>query len=187
LQSLRRLADVLGLINLMGMRLRAIAWRIRGARIARKCGFGARLAIDRPWRVFVGTRATFESDVWIKVVADTASVVIGEYTFIGRGTEIDASCDVKIGDHVLIGPGVFITDHNHNIAAGLRIDEQGCSASEIVIGDDVWLGAGVIVLPGVTIGKGAVVGAGAVVTKGLPEYSVSVGAPARVIRQRVSP
>jgi len=165
-------------------RLRAQWHRLRGSDIAPKCTFGCRVRIDHPKSVRIGERATLEDDVWLKIVAGEARVEIGCHTFMGRGVELDVSRHVSIGDHVLIGPGVFITDHNHNIAAGQRIDEQGCAAAQVIIGNDVWLGARVIVLPGVTIGDGAVVGAGAVVTRNLPEYSVSVGIPARVIRQR---
>ena len=165
-------------------RLRAQYHRLRGAAIDAKCNLGARVRIDRPKSVRIGTRATLEADVWLKVVDSGARLEIGEYSFIGRGTEFDVSHSVTVGQHVLLGPGVFITDHNHNFARGMRIDQQGCRSAPVIIEDDCWLGAKVVVLPGVTIHRGAVVGAGAVVTKDLPAYSISVGVPARVIAQR---
>lgn len=164
--------------------MRSQLWRLAGGTIGRKTNFGKRVRIDRPRCIVMGERVTVEDDVWFKIVAGTASIRIGAFSFIGRGSELDVSQRVLIGEHVLFGPGVFITDHNHNIASNARIDEQGCTASDVIIGDDVWLGARVVVLPGVTIGTGAVVGAGAVVTKSIPEYSVSVGVPARVLRRR---
>ena len=91
---------------------------------------------------------------------------------------------MNVGDHVLIGPGAFITDHNHNISVGLRIDQQGCSSAAVTICDDVWIGTKVVVLPGVTIGRGAVIGAGAVVTRDIPENAVFAGIPARMLRMR---
>jgi acetyltransferase-like isoleucine patch superfamily enzyme len=140
--------------------------------------------IDRAWTVTLGLRSTFESDVWIKVVSDTARVHVGDHTFVGRATEIDVSLQVVIGAHVLIAPRVFITDHKHNIAADRLIDSQGCTAAPVTIGDDVWLGTGCVVLPGVTIGAGAAVGAGAVVTRDVAPNSIVVGIPAREIGLR---
>lgn len=165
-------------------RLRAQYHRLRGAAIDAKCNFGSRVRIDRPKTVHIGMRATLETDVWLKIVDNQARLAIGQFSFIGRGTEFDVSHSVTVGQHVLIGPGVFVTDHNHKIAKCLRIDEQGCRYAPVIIEDDCWLGAKVIVLPGVTIHHGAVVGAGAVVTKDLPAYSISVGVPARVVGHR---
>ncbi len=84
-------------------------------------------------------RATVEDDVWLKLVSSEAQLSIGEYSFIGRGVEIDVSSLVQIGHHTLIAPGVFITDHNHNVAYGQLIMNQGCTSSPVVIGDDVWI------------------------------------------------
>jgi acetyltransferase-like isoleucine patch superfamily enzyme len=165
-------------------RLRAQYHRLRGAAIDAKCNFGARVQIDRPKSVRICMRATLEADVWLKVVDCGARLEIGEYSFIGRGSEFDVSHSVTVGQHVLLGPGVFVTDHNHNFARSMRIDQQGCRSAPVIIEDDCWLGAKVVVLPGVTIHRGAVVGAGAVVTKDLPAYSISVGVPARVIADR---
>ena len=173
-----------GLSEIVLARLRAQYHRMRGAAIDAKCNFGAGVRIDRPKSVRIGTRATLEADVWLKVVDSGARLEIGEYSFIGRGTEFDVSHSVTVGQHVLLGPGVFVTDHNHNFARGMRIDQQGCRSTPVIIEDDCWLGAKVVVLPGVTIHRGAVVGAGAVVTKDLPAYSISVGVPSRVIGHR---
>jgi acetyltransferase-like isoleucine patch superfamily enzyme len=125
-----------------------------------------------------------ESDAWIKLVSAAARVSIGDYSFLGRGTEIDVSEAVTIGSHVLLAPGVFITDHVHNVAAGRLIDSQGISSRPVRLGDDVWVGAGAIVLPGVEIGDGAVIGAGAVVTKAVAAGTIVAGVPARALRHR---
>jgi galactoside O-acetyltransferase len=85
---------------------------------------------------------------------------------------------------VFIAPGVFITDHGQNLVPGTRIAEQGSRAAAVSIGDDVWVGAGAVILPGVAIGYGSVVGAGAVVREDVPEGTVVAGEPARVIRHR---
>jgi acetyltransferase-like isoleucine patch superfamily enzyme len=118
------------------------------------------------------------------MVSDDARLDIGEFSFIGRGVEIDVSESVSIGSHVLIAPGVFITDHSHNIREGILMDSQGCSSRAVLIGDDVWLGAHSIILPGVQIGTGAVVGAGSVVTKDIPANAIVTGSPATIRRYR---
>ena len=89
---------------------------------------------------------------------------------------------ITIGDDVQIGPNVQLLTPTHPLdAAERRAKFEG--AKPIVIGNNVWLGGGVIVLPGVTIGADAVVGAGSVVTRDLPPGVLAVGNPARVIRQ----
>lgn len=78
-----------------------------------------------------------------------------------------------------------MTDHGHAFRqASRRIDEQGCEIEPVRIGDDVWLGAGAVVLMGTTIGNGAVVGAGSVVRRGVPDYEVHAGVPARPMGRR---
>jgi len=165
---------------------RGRAWLLRwmGCHGLEKCMVGFRVRMDNLSGVSIGKRTQIEADVWLKLVSREARLEIGQHSFIGRGTEIDVCERVSIGNHVLIAPGVFITDHSHNIEAGICIDAQGCSSSPVSIGDDVWLGANCIVLPGVSIGQGAVVGAGAVVTKDVLQNSVVAGVPARVLRNR---
>lgn len=92
---------------------------------------------------------------------------------------------IRFGSNCLVGPRCVFRTANHKFNdAQLNIIEQGHEFSNINIGDDVWFGAGVIVLPGVTIGSHSVLGAGSVVTRDIPAYSVAVGVPARVIRSR---
>jgi maltose O-acetyltransferase len=88
---------------------------------------------------------------------------------------------ITIGDDVQIGPHVQLLTPTHPVAPQLR-RQRWESASPITIGDNVWLGGGVIVLPGVTIGANTVVGAGSVVVRDLPADVVAVGNPARVVR-----
>ena len=125
-----------------------------------------------------------EPEVWFKLVSPEARVNVGEFSFLGRGTEIDASDRVTIGSHVLVAPRVFITDHAHKLARGALIGSQGCSSAPVVIEDGVWLGVNAVVLPGVSIREGAVVGAGAVVTRDVPADTIVAGVPARVLRER---
>jgi len=89
---------------------------------------------------------------------------------------------VRIGDHVMVGPAVQIYTAAHTLEAETRI--QGWEvAKPIAIEDNVWLGGGAILLPGVRIGRNAVVGAGAVVSRSVPANTIVAGNPARVIRE----
>ena len=84
-----------------------------------------------------------------------------------------------------LAPGVFITASDYQFVNGLPFRDQPKRERDIHIGDDVWLGAGVVVTAGVTIGNGCIVGAGAVVTKDLPAGCIAVGVPAKVVGQRL--
>jgi len=104
----------------------------------------------------------------------------------GPGCHIyEPRAGLAIGDHCLIGGGVLICGVNHGFAArGVPMRRQEVKAEPIVIGDDVWIGMGAIILPGVTLGKGAIVGAGAVVTSDVAPGQVVGGVPARLVKTR---
>ena len=106
---------------------------------------------------------------------------IGARTFVNWGLVSLDVATVTIGDDVQIGPGVQLLTATHPVEPGPRRDKWE-AAQPIVIGDNVWLGGGVIVCPGVTIGADTVVGAGSVVVQDLPSGVVAVGSPAKVIR-----
>jgi len=106
---------------------------------------------------------------------------LGERSYLWAG---DSAGEIRIGDCVSIAPGVFITASDYTFAKGVPFRHQPKSESKVLIGNDVWLGARVVVTAGVTIGDGCIVGAGAIVTKDLPADSIAAGVPARVIGQR---
>ncbi|WP_312033760.1 sugar O-acetyltransferase [Actinoplanes sp. TBRC 11911] len=106
---------------------------------------------------------------------------IGAGTFANFGLIALDVAPISIGADVQIGTNVQLLTPTHPIDPGLRRAKWE-AAEPIVIGDNVWLGSGAIVLPGVTIGENTVVGAGAVVTRDLPANVVAVGNPARVVR-----
>ncbi len=114
----------------------------------------------------------------------SSRVEIGNNSGIGIDAFIQGKC--IIGNNVMMGPECMIFTVNHNfLNAGKTIRSQGFSEEKpVIIGNDVWIGARVIILPGVCIKDGAVIGAGAVVTKDVPEYTVVGGNPARVIKTR---
>ena len=89
---------------------------------------------------------------------------------------------IFVGDKVMFGPNVTLTTANHPVEPGLRV--RGLQYNkDIHIGENAWIGAGAIILPGVTIGKNAVIGAGSVVTRDIPDDAVAVGNPCRVLRE----
>lgn len=166
-------------------RLRVHWYRLTGGwEIEPKCLFDRGVTIERAWTVKMGGRCVLQRDVWLNVGSDEARLEIGEFTFIGRGTEIEVSQRVVIGRGCLIAPGVFVTDHNHSTAVGMPMFEQPCKAAPVSIGDDVWVGANAVILAGVTIGSGAIVAAGAVVNRDVPPMTIVGGVPARMISTR---
>jgi maltose O-acetyltransferase len=106
---------------------------------------------------------------------------VGARTFANFGLVVLDVAPVTIGDDVQLGPYVQLLTATHPVEPGPRRDKWEGSAP-IVIEDNVWLGGGVVVCPGVTIGADTVVGAGSVVTRDLPAGVVAVGAPARAVR-----
>jgi acetyltransferase-like isoleucine patch superfamily enzyme len=113
-------------------------------------------------------------------------IQIGDHSFINHLCSIWASPGgaITIGSNVLVGPSTSIISSNHGVSRGELIRNQPGRDAPIHIGDDVWLGANVVVTAGVSIGEGAVVGAGAVVTTDLPPMSICAGVPARVLSYR---
>ncbi len=90
---------------------------------------------------------------------------------------------VEIGDNVLFAPNVQIYTAGHPLDVKGRVEDEVEFGLPIKIGNNVWIGGGAIVCPGVTIGDNAVIGAGSVVTKDIPANTLAVGNPCRVIKQ----
>ena len=100
------------------------------------------------------------------------------------GLETPTQGRVLIGDDCLCGPEVVITAAQYEFNRGSPVTDQPMAEQDVVIGDDVWIGARAVILPGVCIGHGCVVGAGAVVTRSLPDGAIAAGVPARLIGRR---
>jgi acetyltransferase-like isoleucine patch superfamily enzyme len=133
-----------------------------------------------PYRKFsLGNYSVVESFCCINnAVGD---VIIGNHTRVGIHNTIIGP--VKIGNHVNLAQGITVTALNHNFSdPNKRIDEQGISTTPVTIGDDIWIGANAVILPGVTIGNHSVIAAGAVVTKDVPPHSLTAGVPAKIIK-----
>jgi acetyltransferase-like isoleucine patch superfamily enzyme len=120
----------------------------------------------------------------IEIVSHEGShISIGEHTFINYGASITAYREVRIGRHCLLGHHLRIIDRNEY---GLEQREIAPPAAPVLIEDHVWIGAHVIILPGVRIGRNSAIGAGSVVTKDVPPNCLVVGNPARVLRQTIA-
>ena len=130
----------------------------------------------------IGARTMIDSFVKIKPAGGSGEVVIGDDCAINSGTVLYTGNGIRIGDAVLIAANCTLAPTNHAFAdRGRRIRDPGFLPSKggIVIEDDVWLGANVVVLDGAVIGKGCIVAAGSVVRGVLEPYSIYAGVPAQ--------
>ena len=133
--------------------------------------------------VTIDSFATLKSKGSIR--AKGHGIFIGENSSIGLRNFLHGGGGIRIGKDCLLGPDVRIFSLNHNSADTFRpIRLQGESGSEVIIEDNVWIGAGTTILPGVRIGSGAIIGAGAVVTHSVKVNSIMAGVPARLIKYR---
>jgi acetyltransferase-like isoleucine patch superfamily enzyme len=171
-----------------------------GTRRARRFArFGPGSVICFPWAALYGESAMHVGagtliGPWVSLSAGMVPgqplvsrriVVIGDRCVIGRGASIAGHLGIEIADDVHTGPNVYITDQNHAWDdPHVPIGRQSAPERPVRVGEGSWLGAGVVVLPGVRIGRHVAIGAGSVVTGDLPDHSVAVGSPARVIGGR---
>lgn len=115
------------------------------------------------------------------------SLRIGDKVVMGKENTVNCYLDVEIGAATIVADWVYVTDFDHVIVDVHRpIKDQGIVKSPVRIGPDCWVGVKVSVLRGTRIGRGCVLGAHAVVRGDIPEFSVAVGAPARVVRNRLA-
>lgn len=160
--------------------------------------FGKSIVMWHPYQlrgleyIEVGDNTILEKDLQLTVTVSSSQkpcITIGNHCLIRRGTHITACNHITIGNHLLTGTNVLITDNSHGSTdyASLLIppgEREVVSKGPVTIGNRVWLGNNVCVLPGVTIGDGAVVGANSVVTCDVPAFSVVAGIPAKLLRQK---
>jgi acetyltransferase-like isoleucine patch superfamily enzyme len=118
------------------------------------------------------------------------TLFIGDNVEFNDRVHITAFSSVIIGNNVLLASNIYISDTIHGSYVGDKFDSpptlppnsRKLSYKSVRISDNVWIGEGVCILPGVTIGKGVIIGANSVVTKNIPDYTIAVGSPARVIK-----
>jgi acetyltransferase-like isoleucine patch superfamily enzyme len=191
----------------LGLVLRRLAYPLLLGAVGRNVTFGHGVVLRHPGKVRLGDDVVVDDLVVLDAKGTSnRGILVGNGGFLGRGTIL--SCkngDITLGDHVNIGfnseifSGSDVTVGRYGLFAaytylvggghafegrGTPIIEQQRESKGIRIGDNVWLGAGALVMDGVRIGDDVVVGAGAVVTSDLPPGSVAVGIPAKVVRTR---
>ena len=113
------------------------------------------------------------------------TIAIGSNVGVARDVTLDGRGNIEIGDFTIIGFESVLLTSTHNYSdKEIPISKQGMYSKPVKIGKGCWIGARVIVLPGVEIGDGCIIGANAVVTKNVPQNCVAAGVPARVIKER---
>jgi galactoside O-acetyltransferase len=129
--------------------------------------------------------SNFSSNGNVRLYADNGKIVIGNNNSFNSNVFIGGSgSEIHIGNNVLIGPNCVLRSSDHKFSKNEIIKNQGHIPGKIIIEDDVWLGANVVVLKDVIIKKGSVIGAGSVVTKSTEMYSINAGVPAKKITER---
>lgn len=141
----------------------------------------AKAALLRAMGATIGRRVVFYPGLWIM---PASSVTLGNDVDLAKDVSITGKGPVTIGDRTLVGYGSRIISSDHEIPGTGRIFDAGHRHQPVSIGQDVWIGANCVILPGVTIGDHAVIAAGAVVTKDVPTGTIVGGVPAKPIAQR---
>lgn len=154
------------------------------------------ISINGPQYISIGNYFSIGKRCYLQVwdsyngisLQNDPNLYIGDHVSIMCDCQISCSNMISIGDGVLLGNNVFITDNFHGDSSieNLKIpplERKLISKGPVIIGDNVWIGRNVCIMPGVSIGTGSIIGANAVVTKNIPEYSIAAGVPAKVIRK----
>jgi acetyltransferase-like isoleucine patch superfamily enzyme len=192
----------------IGLAFRRLTWPLVFERSGRNVIWGRNVVVRHPGKMRIGDAVLIDDDCFFDAKGSSdGGFRVGDGVLISRGcivsgkggnleigprVNIGAYCqiwsmgglsigaDTRLAGKCYVGGGGYDPDGPTDVP----MSEQAVVPGAIEIGSDCWLGAGVVVLPGVTVGHGSVIGAGSVVTRDIPAYSVAVGAPARVIRRR---
>jgi len=152
-----------------------------------KCKMGRSLRfVGPPSRYRMGPCVSLYGNTYMNANGPDGFIEIGEHSHVDQFCVLYGQGGIKIGAHCAIASGVIIYSQTNADTRqdGTPVAQQSTVYAQVSIEDGCWLGAGVRIVPGVTIGEGCHVGAGAVVTENLPPFSVAVGVPAKVIKQR---
>ena len=168
-----------------GRVLRPLTCFYRFDRLGRRVAIGSGLKIWGPVRIELADNSCLFEDVTLSGVG---TISLGEGSSLGQGTMVQCRERVQIGKNVMVAGFCYLIDNDHEFADPMTpVPQQGLRVSPVIIGDDVWIGAHVLVLRGVTIGDGAIVAANSVVTRDVPAYGIAAGSPARVVKWRGEP
>lgn len=167
------------------MKLRHGLWGGKNTYIAKG------VKILRPRRIELGKNVSIRSYATVICVSAKAQIVLESGVDIGMFSRITAALKIHLGRNVLLGPNVFISDHNHKYvdilqpvtSQGIEVPDLVQKAGEVYIGDETWIGTNVVIVGAAYIGKHCIIGANSVVTHNIPDYSVAVGNPCNVIKK----
>jgi acetyltransferase-like isoleucine patch superfamily enzyme len=165
--------------------LRHLYYSLRGARI----GHGTRLPrVQMVWphQVSIGARCILQNDIFFNFDhywVPGPSIILGDRCFVGRGCEFNIREKLVIGADCLIASGCTFVDHDHGMSLDTAMNAQPCMSQPIIIENNVWIGAGCIILKGTKVGQNAVIGAGSLLNKSVPPGEVWAGVPAKFIKR----
>lgn len=147
---------------------------------------GVRTKIIGGQNIYLGNNVQIRHDCFL-ACNENAKLIINDGVDLGERSRVCCALKIKIGQKVLTGPNVFITDHDHGYTdiKSPIIEQNIIIRRDVLINDDSFCGTNVVIM-GCTIGKHCVIGANSVVTKDIPDYSVVVGAPAKIIKNIIS-
>jgi maltose O-acetyltransferase len=169
----------------VAMRMRIARLWLLGVHIGRNCWI-RRIEVPRnPWDIVIGDGVALDDHVVLLTIGSRAErprLVIGNRTYVNRFTMFDASERIEVGQNCLIGPYCYLTDHDHGTGSSALFADQPLASNPVRVGNNVWIGAGAIILKGVNVGANAVIGAGAVVTRDIAPGETVAGVPARRIK-----
>ena len=186
------------LINKLILRLYHLKYEIKNIFYNLKLKkIGKRVKIDNVTFINGNSRSNkgiiLEDDCFIKretvLITDksrkNSGIILKKRSGINMNCYFGGEGGIEIGENTQIGPHVCMLSTNHTFSNKKKpIRDQPLVYKKIIIENDVWIGANVTILAGIKIGKGSVIGAGALVNKDIPEYSIAVGVPAKVIKKR---
>jgi acetyltransferase-like isoleucine patch superfamily enzyme len=193
----------------LGLALRRVFYPCLFQKVGRGVVFGRNITLRHPHKISLGENCFIDDNAVLDAKGEqNRGLLLGKNVYVGRNTilsckegsifiedycNISANCSLLSETEIRLGKFCFLAGHCYLVAGGNHsfddtsrpiMFQPSLSKGGIFMADDVWLGAGVIVLDGVRIGQGSVVGAGSLVTQDLPEFSVAVGSPAQRIRDR---
>ena len=191
----------------LGLFLRAKLYPILLGQVGRNVAFGANVVLRHPHKIRIGNNVVVDDGCCLDAKGTTnrgivledgvflgrntilscknGNISIGEEANIGFNAEIFSAAEVRVGARTLIAAYTYLVGGDHLFdRVDVPVLHQGRTARGIDVGENVWLGAHVVVTDGSRIGRDAVIGAGAVVIGDVPEYHIAAGVPARVVRDR---
>jgi acetyltransferase-like isoleucine patch superfamily enzyme len=198
-----------GMPGALGFFLRKIFYPSLFKNMGKGVVFGRNITLRHPKKISIGDNTFIDDNVVLDAKGkENLGIAIGANVYIGRNTilsckegsvflddycNLSANCMLLSETEIRLGKYCFLAGQCYLVAGGNHsfsdtsvpiMFQPSYSKGGISVGEDVWLGAGVIVLDGANVGKGTVVGAGAVVTESLPEYCIAVGSPAQKVKDR---